>query len=109
MPVGIEPAGGEHEGKLVVGDFARLLVVARQKDGSAVKGREVPVQVTPLAARMIGRGTGPLQAAPLAQAGGGGAGHVAGAAGRHLDKLVPHLCRTGVVKTLEAERARETS
>ena len=49
------------------------------------------VQITPLRAKVIGRGTRPLQTGDLVQSDAGGAGHVARPARGKSNELVPHL------------------
>ena len=68
VPVGVEPAGRQHERELVIGHFARLAVVARQKHGPAVRRRKATVEVAPLRAGMVRRWAGPLQSSSRAAA-----------------------------------------
>src|ERR1043166_8017583 len=101
--MGVQPAGGQHEGKLVIGNFTRLAVIARQEDGSAVGRRETAIQETPFRSRMVLVGTGPLQATELTQAGARHAGHVARPATRELDEFVPDLAGSWMIEAAKAQ------
>src|SRR5207253_10065519 len=91
VPMGVQPAGRQDEGKLMVRQLARLAMIARQERGSPGRRGVAPVEVTAFRAGMLRIGTGPLQVCGRAQAGAPRAGHTARPAGSEADELIPNL------------------